>query len=187
MTLPLLLLWASYLVLAGIAVTRVRAWARRKREPFRARKIDAFLIAFWILLAVRLSIACPYLVTGRSMQPTLQPKELVLACPAAYWFAKPGRGDIVIASLDGEIVVKRITGEGGDLMQRTGTLYSIVAGPAIRQSVSARKLLADEIFLQGDNIYNSLDSRSLGPVGRNAVLGKVLVRVWPLTKAGPLD
>ena len=37
----------------------------------------------------------------------------------------------------------------------------------------------NQIFVLGDNRGNSLDSRALGPVNTKAIVGKLLVRVWP--------
>ena len=36
------------------------------------------------------------------------------------------------------------------------------------------------IWVEGDNSTNSSDSRHYGPVPASLVLGKVLLRIWPL-------
>ncbi|NTW75433.1 MAG: signal peptidase I [Candidatus Moranbacteria bacterium] len=41
----------------------------------------------------------------------------------------------------------------------------------------------NQYFVLGDNRMNSLDSRVFGPIDRNAVVGRVLFRAWPLTRA----
>ncbi len=41
----------------------------------------------------------------------------------------------------------------------------------------------DQYLVLGDNRMNSLDSRVFGPVGRDLVIGRVLLRAWPLSQA----
>ena len=42
------------------------------------------------------------------------------------------------------------------------------------------------VWLQGDNLHNSTDSREYGPVPLASVLGRVIFRVWPEAEAGPI-
>lgn len=42
---------------------------------------------------------------------------------------------------------------------------------------------ADHVFVCGDNRGNSLDSRSFGPIEVHTIVGKLLFRVFPLSKA----
>lgn len=52
--------------------------------------------------------------------------------------------------------------------------------------LAPRLLLEGEYFLLGDNRPASSDSRSWGPVRRDQIVGKVLVRYWPLPRSGRL-
>ncbi len=42
------------------------------------------------------------------------------------------------------------------------------------------KLDEDMFFLMGDNRPSSLDSRSFGPVRGDRIIGRVVMRYWPL-------
>ncbi len=42
----------------------------------------------------------------------------------------------------------------------------------------------DEVFVLGDNRFNSLDSRYFGPIETDCILGRVLFRITPLSKFG---
>ncbi len=43
-----------------------------------------------------------------------------------------------------------------------------------------------KLFVMGDNREESLDSRQIGPIDIDAVIGKAVLRIWPFTKFGGL-
>ena len=44
----------------------------------------------------------------------------------------------------------------------------------------------DEYFVMGDNRANSSDSRVFGPIPKSAIVGRAILRIWPLSRAGGL-
>jgi signal peptidase I len=92
--------------------------------------------------------------------------------------------------------VKRVIGLPGDVVEvRRGTVY--VDGVALDEPYVVYEDLSDfgpvtvpvgSIFFLGDNRPNSADSRSaLGFVAREAVVGRAVVIIWPLSRAGGFD
>ena len=93
-------------------------------------------------------------VHGTSMLPALRPGDVVFVQASAFRHRAPHRGEVVVArpsSLGGRALVKRIVGTPRP----------------------------DEYFLLGDHPADSLDSRTLGPVTRQELIGRVWLRVWP--------
>ena len=146
-------------------------------------------------------------VSGVSMQDTLQDKEYLLVSKLFY---TPERGDIVVvhdpnkASFGGDYgkpLVKRVIGLPGDTIAvNDGNIYingkilsnedyikasgSNAADPYKYSYYNGQKWTVgeNEVFVMGDNRSNSGDSRIFGPVDIRCVVGKALVRVYPVSK-----
>jgi signal peptidase I len=126
-------------------------------------------------------------VRGDSMSPALRHGQWVCVDRRAYRRAAPQRGDIVRLKdpqRPGAWVVKRIVGLPGEAVRHEGGRLSVngVAVPALEASPSEISAPQDwspgtgEYVVLGDNRARSTDSRAYGPVRREAILGKVLMR-----------
>lgn len=118
----------------------------------------------------------------------------------------PARGDIIIFKESGlaqygdqdvKQLVKRVIGLPGDhLVIKNGfvTIYNRAHpqgltsplnfdGTAGHHDTTGNidiTLKNDQVFVMGDNRPNSLDSRIFGPVNLNQIVGKLILRDWPL-------
>ncbi|TMW70994.1 signal peptidase I [Alteribacter natronophilus] len=90
--------------------------------------------------------------------------------------------------------IKRVIGEPGDRIEiRRGILY--LNGEALdedylkggmQQDFPEITVPDDAIFVMGDNRNGSRDSRNVGPVPVENVIGKVVLRYYPLDRIGGL-
>jgi signal peptidase I len=102
-----------------------------------------------------------YVVEGRSMLRAYAPGDRLLAEGVSYRLRSP---------MVGEAVIVRQSGSNGRL-----DLKRIAASPGATVMIRGeeRVLGPDEWFVLGDNLNESQDSRELGPVGTQDIVGRV--------------
>ena len=139
------------------------------------------------------------------MEPYFHSGEKILVDRVAGK-SKLKRGEIVVFYPPGNNnthYVKRIVGIPGDVFKiidckvvisRDGSQYVLnedylpselctKAGGFLREGRSVR-LQDNQYVLLGDNRDYSLDSRNLGPIDVDSIVGRVVFRLWPINKIG---
>jgi len=100
---------------------------------------------------------------------------------------------------EGQYLIKRVVGLPGETIEiRKSEILirdgghpdgfvldegSYLGDRVVTTDQKAVTLSNDEYFLLGDNRMNSLDSRVFGPVKKEAIIGRVLLRAWPVGRA----
>ena len=147
------------------------------------------LIASAMLIARR--FVQPTKVSGNSMFPELHSKDRLLIDKTAYDHKDPERGDVVVFSepRTDKMLIKRIIGVPGDhIVIRNGEVkINGVTGNDDYTADGATDGNVDLVvpegryFMLGDNRLHSKDSRApvVGCVPRDAIMGKVSVRLYP--------
>ena len=154
-----------------------------------------------------------FYLPSASMFPTLEIGDRVLVNKFLYRFANPSRGDIVVFESSGvesgqELIrravrvegdtelIKRVVGVAGDSVEvEKGVLYIngeaqeepyINRQPPDESDYGPIEVEEGKVFVMGDNRAGSLDSRALGPIPIDDLVGKAFVRIWPLGRLGGL-
>lgn len=152
-----------------------------------------FLAAILTAALIQRFVAEPLRVDGQSMMNTLQNNEFVLVSKTDYLNSAPQRLDIVICRYPERTstYIKRIIGVPGDTVEvRDQTVY--VNGEALVEpyidypadyTYPLITLAEDEYFVLGDNRIHSTDSHVIGPLRREAILGKVTLAVYPQVRS----
>jgi len=92
-----------------------------------------------------------------------------------------------------KFIVKRIIGIPGDIIDiQDGLLYindelqeeDYIKGQTFESSNFSYPIEIEDnqVFVLGDNRENSSDSRDLGPIEYNQIIGRVKFRLWPMGK-----
>lgn len=163
--------------------------------------IKIAILAAITISAVRYFIFKPFIVHGASMVPNFYENEYLIIDEISYRFKEPERGDIVVTrnpNKTDEFFLKRVVGLPGErVIVRDGTVRIATkdnpAGTALEEAYLPSReftpgtvditLGSDELYVMGDNRDASFDSRMFGPLKRNLVVGKVLLRGWPFDRA----
>ena len=133
-------------------------------------------------------------IYGSSMKPTLENGEIVVAVKIKDFSA----GDLIAFYYNNKLLIKRVIGSPGDWINITedGTVY--VNGTPLDEPYVSEKSFgtcdlelpyqvpAGQYFVMGDHRSTSIDSRSstVGCVTNEQVVGRILIRVWPLDEFG---
>ncbi|HEY1652821.1 MAG TPA: signal peptidase I [Acidimicrobiales bacterium] len=171
------------------------------------------LVAVVVAVVLRTFVVQTFYIPSGSMEPTLQIGDRILVNKLSYHLHGVGRGNIVVFSRPAnedcggpEVndLVKRVIGLPGETISVSGG-YVYVNGhrldeswlPASEQGVTKPgpsgtayslqqpfRVPANDYFVMGDNRTDSCDSRYWGPINKSLIVGKVEMRVWPVSSIG---
>ena len=155
--------------------------------------ITALIPALVIALAIKVEVArAVEIEAGPSMQPNLYQGYRLMTEKISYQLHLPQRGDIVVVDRPaGEVsLVKRVMGLPEELVEvRAG--HVLINGQKIEEpwvlyfggpDYGPAQIPDGYIFILGDNRQNSHDSRAIGPVALQSIVGRVWSVYWPLDK-----
>ncbi len=159
--------------------------------------VASIVVALVIFVVTYLFIARPYQMVGKSMQPTYEHGQYILANSIAYKFGEPERGDIVILSSpkNADIdFIERIIGLPGERIKISqGRVY--INGEALKESgylpegteTGSGNFLKEgeevvipegKYVVMGDNRGHSADSREFGFIDREKIYSRVAFCYW---------
>ncbi len=186
-----------------------------KKNPIMKEVLEwvkAIAIALVVAFLLRNYVLTLAKVSGESMEPTLQDADRLYVNRVAY---TPQKGDVIIfepASDPGRPYIKRVIATEGDTLYidfKTGDVYvndELIDEPYISEpthlsgsyinflmmSESYSKERPIEIkegyfWAMGDNRNASKDSRELGQIPVDELIGHATFRFWPLDNIGTVD
>lgn len=174
--------------------------------------IKAIAFAVVIVAVIRLFLFEPFIVDGESMEPNFHSHERVIVNLLVYKFSEPQFGDVIVLNVpeEGRRFIKRVIGVPGDKISLEGDqLYindQLVNEPYLTEAIaesmengltyngvgnsfsfpnqSHQSNIVPEgtYFVLGDNRSNSKDSRSIGFVLEENIIGRTDVVMWPIDK-----
>jgi len=158
--------------------------------------VETLVLTVVIFLVIQNFVAQPYRIEQQSMEQTLEPGQYVLIDKLSPRWANYGRGDIIVFwPPEGQRdvpFIKRVIGLPGDRVDiRDGAVYvnavrleePYVFGGPTEQAAAGNSVVVppDSYFALGDHRSDSTDSRVFGFVHRTDVIGRAVVRYWPIS------
>lgn len=155
------------------------------------------VIALVVALGVRTFLLAHFVVEGSSMYSTLETGDRVFVNKVSYRLHDPNRGDVVvlheIRGTTERDLIKRVIAVGGEEVEMRSCEVRIggqlLIEPYLDPTVVTPgncggdfgPILVPEgtVFVMGDNRAGSQDSRTLGPVLLDDIVGRAFVVFWP--------
>lgn len=155
-----------------------------------------------IIIPVRYYLIQPFYVKGASMEPNFHDSEYLIIDEISYRINEPERGQVIVFRYPKnpqEYYIKRIIGlpneevqikEGEVIIYNEENPQGLILSETYLEDdletfysdTQKIKIGESEYFVLGDNRNASKDSRSFGTFDENFIIGKVLLRGWPLDK-----
>lgn len=170
---------------------------------FCVEVVQIVIIAAAIIIPVRYFLIQPFVVTGASMEPNFYDSEYLIIDEVSYRLRNIQRGETVVfhpPNDPDQFYIKRVIGLPGETVQ-------ILEGKIIIENKEYPNGVAlvedyiedytngqvrttlglDEYYVLGDNRDASLDSRRIGPVPLDSIVGRVWLRGLPLDRLGTIQ
>lgn len=154
-------------------------------------------IALLVAFLVRTFVLAHFVVDGTSMVTTLHDGDRVFVNKLSYRLHDPNRGDVVVLhELTGTSerdLIKRVIALPGETIEvrncevlidgrRLDEPYldpQVVTPGNCGGDLAPTAVPDDHVFVMGDNRAGSLDSRNLGPIDEDELVGRAFVVFWP--------
>ena len=185
---------------------RAKASGRRAGLGWAVEVTETLVLTLVIFFVVQNLVAQPFQVKGSSMEWTFVESDYVLVDRLTPRWSPYARGQVVVfqppatVSDLSEPFIKRVIGVGGDTVEvRDGRVYvngvaldepylfhnaAGVAEPTIAGDPSRWVVPEGDLFVMGDHRQVSDDSRVFGPIPVSSVIGRGVIRYWPLAEFG---
>lgn len=173
--------------------------------------VKIFILAVVVIVPIRVFLFQPFFVQGASMEPNFEDGEYLIVNELGYKetdlklfhvdsFKEIEREDTIVFRYPlnpSQFFIKRVIGLPGERVKvDKGSVYIYnEANPEgikleenyLPEGLSTKgendyQIKDDEYYVMGDNRNHSSDSRAWGPIKSSHVVGKVLLRAWPVSK-----
>lgn len=181
----------------------------KKKKSETKEWIKAIVVALLLVVVIRWFLFEPFQIDGPSMQPNFHTSERVIVNKILYDIRTPQPGEVVVLKVPSQNrdFIKRVIAVAGDTVKVEGDKVTVngkeISEPYIQAAVDSAHaqgndyninnfptenfpdgtVPAGHVFVMGDNRSNSQDSRMIGYIPLEDIIGRADVIFWPFSDA----
>lgn len=156
----------------------------------------------YLLVAIIIFILIIYVISfhqviGPSMNPTLNDGNILIVNKLIYRLSNPKRNDIVEFKHNEKIYIKRVIGLPGESIKYQNHIlyvgdtaisdkFADITNDFSLSNLGYTKIPDNYYLVLGDNRKNSEDSRVIGLISKDEIIGRTTIRIWPMKEFGIL-
>ncbi|MFN8672004.1 MAG: signal peptidase I [Candidatus Sericytochromatia bacterium] len=187
---------------------------KKKNKFFET--FETVFVALILAIFIRATVAEARYIPSESMVPTLLVSDRLVVEKVSGYMGTPKRGDILVfypptgdnlnddtffnktliwlGFTSKNAYIKRVVGLPNETIEVKEGKVFVDGKPLSEDYIKEKpfynldpvKLGSSELFMMGDNRNNSMDSHVWGPLPMKNIIGKAVVRFWPLARVGSL-
>lgn len=155
------------------------------------KELLPYIIIIIVAIIIRTFIFTPVVVNGPSMMNTLHNGDVMILDKIGMKLGGIKRFDIVVIQTGKTKIIKRVIGLSGETISyKNNKLY--INGKEVSDNHSNEitydfeevKIPDGEYYVLGDNRTDSVDSRILGTIPKNEILGHATFIIYPFNRFG---
>lgn len=160
--------------------------------------VVVIFVALLVAFVVRTFVLAHFVVEGSSMYSTLETGDRVFVNKLSYRLHDPNRGDVVvlhqITGASERDLIKRVIGLPGETVEMRNCTV-LIDGRVLNEPYLDPEVVTptdcggdyspsgpipeNHVFVMGDNRGGSQDSRVIGPINEDDLVGRAFVVFWP--------
>ncbi len=155
------------------------------------KELIPYVVVILVVVLIRTFLITPIKVNGTSMVETLQHGDTMILNKISMKFRSIKRFEIVVIKTSDSYLIKRVIGLPGESIEyKDGKLYindKEYKDPHYKDNtLDFEKVEIPKgcYFVMGDNRGDSIDSRIIGPVKKDNILGTTKLIIFPISDIG---
>jgi len=155
------------------------------------KELIPYIVMILSVVIIRTFFYTPIRVNGSSMEPTLIDKEIMILDKISPKLNGFKRFDIIVLKEGNTYLIKRIIGLPNEKIKYIDNQLYIngkeIKDPYVNKSITEFEevtIAKDMYFALGDNRGYSKDSRMIGSIAKEEILGKTNLVLFPFKKFG---
>lgn len=181
------------------ALEEIEAEMKRLQSGVNYRKaLRSTIYTLVVVAAAAVLVAMLYLpvlrVSGSSMDPNMSDGDIIIGVKSGTFET----GQVCCFYYNNRLLLKRVIAKAGDWVEIDSEGYVYVNGKQLDEPYVQDRTLGicdiefpyqvpdGQLFMMGDHRSTSVDSRStvVGCINADEIVGRILLRIWPLDKIG---